>query len=146
MSMGMVIEETMSGWLQLNDEKAPRDFSFTIRAFTATPLRLTAPRPFRGVVTLAGVEVPVEGTLTIRLTGPAYVLDFVHPEFGALHASGEKTYALTNLVASLTTCPLTVFRDGIVAGHAEVVYRDSMLSFPFKAVKLASADKAFGRF
>lgn len=146
MGMGMVIEETMSGWLQLDDEKSPREFSFTIRAFTATPLRLTAPRPFRGVAKLAGVEVPVTGTLTIRLTGPAYALDFVHPELGELHAAGHKTYALGNLVASMTTCPLTVFRDGGVVGHAEVAYRDSMLAFPFKAVKLASADNAFGRF
>ena len=98
------------------------------------------------MATLAGVEVPVTGTLTIRLTGPAYALDFVHPELGELHAAGHKTYALGNRVASMTTCPLMVFRDGAVVGHAEVAYRDSMLAFPFKAVKLASADKAFGRF
>lgn len=146
MDIGMVIEETMSGWLQLDGERAPRDFSFTIRAFTAQPWKVTAPRDFRGRVRLDGVEVPAEGTLTIRPTGPAYVVDFDHPELGKLHLAGHKTYALRNLVASMTTCPLTVFRNGHVIGRAEVVYRDSFLAFPFKAIRLATSATAYGSY
>lgn len=146
MAIGMVIEETMSGWLELANDTAPRDFSFSIRAFTPRPLALTAPRDFRGRVRLDGVELPVSGTLTIHPTGPAYELVFDHPELGTLYLAGRKTYDLFNLKVSLTTCPLTVYRDGRAIGSAEVAYRDSMLAFPFKAVRLASPANAFGRY
>lgn len=147
MTLGIVLEETMSGWLQL-DGKTAQPFAFTIRAFTPHIFSLSAPRHFRGVVRVAGAEVPTEGVLTIQLTGPRYELDFDHPEHGPLHAAGEKTYSANpaKLAASLTTCPLTIFRDGKPVGSAEVAYRDSMLAFPFRAVKLVSADKAYGAF
>lgn len=146
MAIGMVIEETMSGWLELNNDAQARDFSFKIRAFTDRPLALTAPRDFRGRACLDGVESPVMGTLTIHPTGPAYELVFDHPELGTLYLSGRKTYDLFNLKASLTTCPLTVYQDGRAIGRAEVAYRDSMLAFPFKAIRLARPADAFGRY
>lgn len=146
MSIGLVLEETMSGWMKLDSDKSPRSFSFTIRAFTEQVLSLGAPREFRGMAVVGSVEVPVTGTLVIRVTGPRYELDFMHPELGVLHVAGEKTYRLRGLLASLVTCPLTVYRNGEAIGTAEVAYRDSMLIFPFKALKLARAGQAFGRF
>lgn len=146
MSIGLVLEETMSGWLKINGDKSPRSFSFTIRAFTEQLLSLSAPREFRGVAVIGSIEVPVTGTLVIQVTGPRYELDFTHPEFGPVHVAGEKTYRLKGLLASLVTCPLTVYRGSEIIGSAEVAYRDSMLSFPFKALKLVKAEQAFGRF
>ena len=148
MAVGIVLEETMSGWIQLEGEQTGRPLAFTIRAFTPHILSLSAPRVFHGVVQVAGKEVPTTGTLTIRVTGPRYELDFVHPVHGALHAEGEKTYSAnpSKLVASLITCPLTVFRDGKPFGTAEVMYRDSMIAFPFKAVRFVSEEKAFGAY
>lgn len=146
MAIGMVIEETMSGWLELNNDPLARDFSFSIRAFTDRPLALTAPRDFRGRAKVDGVEVPVTGTLTIHPTGPAYELVFDHPELGTLYLAGRKTYDLFNLKVSMTTCPLTVYQEGRAIGRAEVAYRDSMLAFPFKAIRLARPADAFGRY
>ncbi len=148
MAIGIVLEETMSGWIQLDDEPARQPFAFTIRAFTPQIFSLSAPRAFRGVARLAGTEVPTRGVLTIKVTGPRYELDFMHPRLGALHAAGEKTYSANpaKLLASLTTCPLTICKDGKPVGAAEVAYRDSMIAFPFKAVRLVSEEKAFGAF
>lgn len=146
MAIGIVLEETMSGWIQLEGDHAGHPFAFTIRAFTPQILSLSAPRHFRGVVKVAGKEVPTEGTLTIRVTGPRYELEFDHPVHGRLRAEGEKTYSAnpSKLVASLITCPLTIFRNGSAVGSAEVVYRDSMIAFPFKAVRFVSEEKAYG--
>jgi hypothetical protein len=144
MSIGVVIEETMSGWLQLDDEARPRDFSFSIRAFSPRPWRLAAPREFRGRLRLDGVELPVTGTLTLRPGGPAYELDVRHPGLGELHLAGHKTYTLRRLRESMTTCPLTVFRAGEVIGRAEVSYRESPLTFLRKALRLATPATAFG--
>lgn len=146
MTIGIVLEETMSGWLELDGARKP--FSFTIRAFTPHIFSLSAPREFRGVATLDGLDMAATGVLTIQVSGPRYEVEFAHPKLGALRASGEKTYSANpaKLVASLITCPLTVYRNGKPAGSAEVMYRDSMLAFPFKAVRLVSEDKAFGQF
>lgn len=146
MSIGMVLEESMSGWIKLQSQPERSAFSFTIRAFSGNPLALTAPREFRGIATIGDVSMPVKGTLTIRLTGPRYVLDLEHPEFGALHVAGEKTYSLKGLLASLTTCPLTVYANNVICGSAEVVYRDSMLLFPLKAIKFSGKSGAFGQY
>lgn len=146
MSIGMVLEESMSGWIKFDSQPEKTAFSFTIRAYSDNPLVLTAPREFRGIATIGDVSMPVQGTLTIRLTGPRYVLDLEHPEFGALHITGEKTYSFDGLIASLTTCPLTVCANNVVCGSAEVVYRDSMLFFPFKAIKFVGKSAAFGKY
>jgi hypothetical protein len=148
MALGIVLEETMSGWLQLNSEHSGQPFAFTIRAFTPHIFSLSAPREFRGVAKIGGKEVPTTGVLTIQVTGPRYELDFDHPTLGPVHAVGEKTYSANpaKVVASLITCPLTIFKDGKPVGTAEVMYRDSMVAFPFKAVRFVSEEKAFGVF
>lgn len=148
MTIGIVLEETMSGWIRLDGENGEQPFAFTIRAFTPQIFSLSAPRHFRGVVKVAGTEVPTRGTLTIRLTGPRYELEFDHPVHGLLRAEGEKTYSAkpSELAASLTTCPLTVYKGSKVLGNAEVAYRDSMLAFPFRAIKFVSEEKAYGVF
>lgn len=148
MSLGIVLEETMSGWLQLDGEHSGQPFAFTIRAFTTQIFSLSAPREFRGIAQLGNRDIPVTGVLTIRVTGPRYELDMDHPTLGRVHIAGEKTYSANpaKTVASLITCPLTVYKDGKAVGSAEVVYRDSMVAFPFKAVRLVSEEKAFGLF
>lgn len=146
MTIGIVLDETMSGHANIDGQQLA--FRFSIRAYTPRIFSLSAPREFRGIAELGGVELPVTGTLTIRVTGPRYELDLDHPQLGALHIEGEKTYSANpaKLVASLTTCPLTVYRDGKPVGDAEVVYRDSMVAFAFKAVRLVSEEKAFGSY
>lgn len=143
MSIGLVIEETMSGWLRLDGEEQPRSFRFSIRAFSPRPWQLAAPRECRGRLQLDAEEVPVTGTLTLRPGGPAYVLECRHPVLGELRLAGHKTYSLRHLRSSLTTCPLTVFRDGGVIGRAEVMYRESPLAFLRKALRLATPATAF---
>jgi hypothetical protein len=146
MATGLVLKETMSGWMQLDDDTSPRDFSFSLQAFTSHIFSLSTPRSFRGQVTLDGDTLPCHGELTILPSGPHYWLDVQHPQLGNLHIEGKKNYELKNLVRSLTTCPLTVYRDGRHIGRAEVAYRDSMLAFPFKALRLVREDRAFGEF
>ncbi|MCK6556034.1 hypothetical protein L6Q96_15870 [Candidatus Binatia bacterium] len=145
MALGIVLEETMSGWMRLDGDAEPRPFAFAIRAFTTRLLSLSAPREFRGRASLDGREVPVRGVLTIRLTGPRYELEFDHPVHGHLRAVGEKVYSAhpARLRASLVTCPLTVFRDGRRVGSAEVAYRDSILAFAFRAIRFVRAENAF---
>jgi len=131
------LNETMSGFISLNDAPSQQDFEFTIAAVFES-LNPLAPLPFEG--SFAYGEKPyrgsVSGTLTLKATGPRYEIDLYLPDVGQLHLAGEKTYTLSQLKYSLTTCPLTVYRDGKAVGYAEVAYRDGMLEFPFKALKL----------
>lgn len=143
MSLGLLLKERMSGWLQLDGE-AKQDFAFAIRAFTTDILSLSAPRYFQGTVTLGQYSLPCEGELTIKLSGPHYWLTFKHPTLGRVRVEGKKHYGRNGLLASLITCPLTVSRDRQTIGKAEVVYRDSMVAFPFKALRLIREDKAYG--
>ena len=46
MATGMLIKETMSGWMRLNNEAQAHDFAFSIRAFTTHIFKFTAPRFF----------------------------------------------------------------------------------------------------
>lgn len=146
MALGLVVKETMSGWLKLDGESRERDFAFSLQSFTPRIFSLGAPRSFRGTVRLDGAEVPCRGELTLHASGPHYWLDFRHPELGLLHVEGKKEYSLKSLVHSLTTCPMFVYRDGRKIGEAEAAYRDSMLTFPFKALRLAREEKAFGEY
>lgn len=146
MSTGLVLKETMRGWLQLDGESRQRDFAFSLQSFTPHIFRFGTPRTFRGVATLDGVDMDCRGELTLQVAGPHYWLDCEHPELGRLHIEGRKTYRLSALVHSLTTCPMTVYRDGEPIGTAEVSYRDSMLTFPFKALRLAKSENAFGEY
>lgn len=141
MSFGIEISETMSGWISFHDDDLRRHFEFSIKAFTPRLFSLMAPRQFTGAAKIAGYdgEIPVKGTLVIRPTGPSYDLLFDLPGKGALRVAGNKTYDLRKLTESLTTCPLLVYKEGAVCGQAEVAYRDSLWSFPFKAIRLGRA-------
>lgn len=146
MAVGVVLKETMSGWLRLDEDGRDRDFSFSLQSFTPEIFRMSAPRAFRGVARLEGRELPCRGELVILASGPRYSVRFEHPELGALHAEGKKEYGKGGWLRSLVTCPLVVYRGGERVGEAEVAYRDSMLAFPFKALRLVREEKAFGEY
>lgn len=143
MAMGVLLKEEMSGWMQLDGEAAPRDFAFDIRAFTTEIFRFSARRWFRGEVALGDSVCRCEGELTLHLKGPHYWLTFNHPELGRLRVEGNKTYGQGGWIRSLITCPMRVTRDGQEIGHAEVVYRESILTFPFRALRLVNERNAW---
>lgn len=137
MAKGLLITESMSGWIQLNDDQQ-REFSFTITAFTPKVWSLTTQRAFEGIATISGVgEITIEGVLVIRPMGPEYNFNMVLPDVGALNVSGRKNYSLPRLIYSMTHCPLLVRKDGKEYGRALLAYRDSVLAFPFKALSLS---------
>ena len=143
MSVGLQLNETMSGWLTLAEDASEHSFAFSIQAFTTRIFSLSVPRPFRGMVDIDGHSCACHGELTIHLGGPHYWLEFSHPVHGRLRAEGKKTYGKGGWLHSLVTCPMTLYRDGAAIGEAEVAYRDSMLAFPFKALRLVREENAF---
>lgn len=143
MTVGLLLKESMSGWLALDSDGAERPFAFTIRAFTTRIFSLGAPRYFRGIARLGDHQCPCEGELRIRLSGPHYWLRFRHPELGELYAEGQKHYGQGGWIQSLITCPLTVYQEDRSVGKARVAYRDSMLAFPFKALRLVDERHAY---
>ena len=145
MSVGLQLNETMSGWLLLDGDDIEHSFAFSIQAFTTRIFSLSAPRVFRGTVDIDGQQCECHGELTIFVSGPHYWLEFDHPTLGSLRAEGKKTYGKGGWVQSLITCPMTIYRSGKPAGTAEVAYRDSMVSFPFKALRLVREENAFSQ-
>ena len=143
MTLGLLLKERMSGWLQLESQGYQQPFAFQIRAFTTRIFSVSAPRYFRGTVSLDGQEYSCEGELTIHLNGPHYWLTFNHPEQGVLRVEGKKQYGRNGLLASLITCPMTVYRNQQAIGQAEVAYRESMLAFPFTALRLVDEQQAY---
>lgn len=136
MSLGILIREAMQGWIELKGERHP--FTIQLEAFTRQWWSLTAPRPFQGTVSLGSdIPLPTEGILTIFPSGPHYEIRFYHPDYGWLDLSGKKTYALSELHHSLTTCPLTVFQNKIAIGQAELSYRKPIWQFPLESLRLA---------
>ncbi|MFE8072236.1 hypothetical protein QQM79_14360 [Marinobacteraceae bacterium S3BR75-40.1] len=132
---GLLIEEEMSGWLELEGRREP--FSIRLEAFTDRLFRLTVPRAFTAVVHVGDSgPLAAEGTLTLYPTGPAYDISFVWPGVGAVNALGKKQYRLSDLKTSLTTCPLTVTCDGEPRGQAELVYRKPLWRFPLESLRL----------
>lgn len=142
MAIGLQIRETMRGTLALHGG-TPQAFAFALCAFTPHVFSFTVPRPFQGRLRLGEDIVPCEGELTLRLTGPHYRVDFHHPRLGALQALGNKRYGHNGWRRSLVTCPLTIYQDGEAIGEAEVAYRDSILLFPFRALRLVPQERAF---
>lgn len=130
------MNETMSGFIEMNDSKEPFEFTISV-SLENLPHR---PQPFAGVFRLPsrGHTGTATGELTFKWSGPRYELDVDLPGVGLVHLAGEKTYDLRNPVYSLTTCPLTVFRGGQAIGYAEVAYREPMWKFPFTAFRLIS--------
>ncbi len=143
MTVGLLLKESMSGWLALDSDGLERPFRFTIHAFTTRIFSLSTPRFFRGVALLGDHDCACEGELIIRLSGPHYWLRFRDPELGELHVEGRKQYGKGGWVQSLITCPRTVYRQDQPVGRARVTYRDSMLAFPFKALRLVDERHAY---
>lgn len=133
------LQETMRGWIELNAGHKQESLEFSIDVIFVNRSAPWEAQPFSGVLRLhdRGYETSVQGLLTLKLSGPRYELLFDHPDLGPINLSGEKSYAISNLRHSLTTCPMTVYQDGKAIGYAEVAYRDSMLAFPFQSLRLA---------
>jgi len=140
------LQETMSGWIELSDERQQEPLSFSIDVVFTKRLQPWKPQPFTGILTLPdrAFETATHGHLTLKPSGPRYELEFRHPDLGWVTLEGEKTYDLSNLKESLTVCPLTVFQDGNAVGYAEVAYRDSILAFPFRSLRLVQEDSVPG--
>jgi len=143
MATGLLLSETMSGDMTLNADGVALAFAFSIHAFSKKIFNISTPRYFHGTVTLEENDYPCHGELTIRGSGPHYWLEFNHPQLGTVRAEGQKTYSLKGLLRSLTTCPLVISTEGKEIGTAVVAYRDSMLTFPFKALRLVDEQNAF---
>jgi len=139
----LVMNETMSGSITLDTAQAAESFGFSICVEIGHPLRFFSTHPFTGSFSLGGQGVTgqVTGTLAIRLTGPRYALDLDWPGLGPVHLAGEKTYRLRGLLASLVTCPLTLYRQDKAIGKGEVAYRGSVLAFLFRALRLRRSGK-----
>lgn len=144
MATGLVIREAMSGWISLNKGEKALPFNFRISAFTLDIFKFNVARPFKGEVEIGegNAALPIEGVLALKPTGPNYSFSLNHPSQGKIHIKGNKTYSLMSLKKSFTTCPLKVYKDDVVIGEAELVYRDPILSFPFSALRLV--DEADG--
>lgn len=140
------LHETMSGWIELNADHRKEALSFTIDVIFLNRSQPWQAQPFSGVLQLPDrhCETHVQGSLSFKRSGPRYELLFDHPELGALELKGEKNYDLFNLRESLTVCPLTVYRLGEPIGYAEVAYRDSLLAFPFRSLRLVDDALALG--
>ncbi len=142
MSLQVVLKEHMSGWIAFNpDSGLPagrHSFVLNVDAATTELLRFGAVRHCSGTVEFGAFHRPVRvrGELVLQLTGPSYDLHFELDDIGELHVAGRKTYDVRNLVESMTTLPLMVYRGGHVIGEAELVYRDSVVTFPLKALRL----------
>ncbi len=141
MALQLVLKERMSGWIEFRGEGLPagrHPFVFSVDAATSDILRFGATRSCTGTVEFGGFHppVPVQGELVLQLGGPSYDMHFRLQGIGDVHVAGRKTYDLRRLIPSMTTLPLLVYRDGQIIGEAELVYRDSVLAFPLKALRL----------
>ncbi len=156
MMKGIVIKEKMRGWLQWDlpqqqnqqDDTETKYFSFQIKAFTPHRWRFSAPRPFEGLATIEGIgeNIPISGVLTLFLTGPSYKLNMFLPEIGPVLMVGKKQYRLRNLLSSLTTCPMVIYRNTSekvdqLIGEAEVRYTDPIWRFPFDAISFINVEQ-----
>ena len=148
MTIGVVMRESMSGWIRIETEEGEHPFAFSIRAYTERIFSIGAPRRFRGIAEFGDYHrpVPVTGEVQIISSGPRYSLDLVHDELGPLHIEGKKQYGKNGLVRSLVTCPLEVYREGKQIGEAEVAYRDPIWRFFFRAFRLVKQENAFGSY
>ena len=134
------LQETMRGWLELNETHQQEPVEFTIDVMFMNRSKPWQPQPFTGTLRLSGrnFETETHGYLTLKPSGPRYELRFEFPGLGTIEAKGEKSYDLFNLKESLTMCPLTLFKDDEAIGYSEVAYEDSIVAFPFKALRLTS--------
>ena len=145
MATGLRLKETMSGWISFNEAPEKIPFRLSLHAFTLAVFKISAPRPFKGEAEFRVGEglMPIEGELVLDLSGPSYCLRIHHEKYGEINIRGRKTYTFKNLKQSLITCPLSVYKNETLIGEAEVVYRDSMLAFPFTALRLVEEEVAY---
>lgn len=138
MRKGLMLNESMSGWLQTAAGR--QSFSIAINAFTPALFRFNARRFFTGSAIIGNREVcEVRGVLTIHSTGPEYHFLLRSATLGCLQFRGRKRYQLRRLLYSMTHCPLEIIdcKQHQAVGSALLAYRDSVLAFPFKAVSLS---------
>lgn len=140
------LRETMSGWIELNADRKQEALEFSIDVIFLNRSEPWQAQPFSGVLRLNDrrYETHVQGTLSFKISGPRYELLFDHPDLGAIELKGEKSYDLFNLKESLTLCPLTAYQNGKAIGYAEVAYRDSILAFPFRSLRLVKDASLLG--
>jgi len=140
------LQETMSGWIELNRDRKQESLAFDISVLFTSRLQPWKPQPFSGILQLRdrAYQTEVHGYLSFRFSGPRYALKFHHPDLGLVELKGEKSYDLANLKESLTVCPLTVYQQGEAIGYAEVAYRDSILAFPLQALRIVRAEPRVG--
>lgn len=140
------LQETMSGWIELNSTRKQEALSFAINVLFIHRLHPWKPQPFSGTLFLPerGYQTEVHGYLSFKLSGPRYEMKFHHPDIGLVELCGEKHYDISNLRESLTLCPLTVYQQGEAMGYAEVAYRDSILAFPLQSLSLVRAEPRVG--
>lgn len=131
----LALNERMSGWLTINGQQ--QDFSVQIDACADRLLPIGQPMPFSGFARLGQYAdaCPISGSLTLRVSGPAYDIRIFTPD-GTLNCVGHKTYNWRFLKASLTHCPLRVYRDALQIGGAELVYREPLWRFALESVRL----------
>ena len=141
------LKETMSGWIELNSTRRQERIAFDIDILLVNRLQPWKPQPFTGVLRLDDrhYRTGTDGYLTLKLSGPRYELKFDHPDAGWVELKGEKSYDLANLKESLTLCPLTVYQAGEAIGYAEVAYRDSIMAFPLRALRLGCTPQGQAR-
>lgn len=134
------LKETMTGWLELNENHHQEPVEITIDVIFMKRLKPWQPQPFTGSLRLPNrdYETETHGYLTIKPAGSRYELRFDLPDVGPVQAVGEKTYDVFNLKESLTLCPLTLFKEGQAIGYSEVAYSDSIMAFPFRSMRLTS--------
>ncbi len=129
------IHESLQGWVQWQG-KTRQSLQLEIIASTEHIWHWSVPRNVSGRVHLDEKVYVLGGTLTLHWRGPRYELVFNHGEHGLVYLRGKKTYQLQRLKASLVTCPMQVFHaSGECLGSAEVVYQQSILAFPFQALR-----------
>ena len=136
------LHETMTGWIELNSDHKQEALAISIDVIFTHRFQPFRAQPFTGSVRLGDrhFETSTQGYLTLQVSGTRYELEFEHPDLGLVELAGEKQYDLTNLKESFTLCPLTVYRDRKAVGYAEVAYRESILAFPLRSLRLVRGD------
>lgn len=148
MTVGIVLDESMSGWLSIfsnrqNGVPVRELFSISIRAYQGRYLKMFAPREFHGEANLGGRLSPISGHLTLKVSGPEYRINLHDSDYGNLFILGKKEYKVKNFKRSLVTCTLMVYKEGQVIGEGEIRYQEPIWKFLLTGVKFVRKEKAF---
>ncbi|WP_097462026.1 hypothetical protein [Mangrovitalea sediminis] len=131
----LALNERLEGWIQWQGSR--QFFAVDLDACATDTWFLDRPMPLSGYARIGedSESWPVDGDLTLHIDGPEYRLR-VHHESGILECHGRKTYRLGALRYTLTTCPLSVDRDGQRVGGAELAWRAPLWRFPLDCLSL----------